>query len=245
MKRALLIVAGLCGLAAAGCAPAFIRALPQIPEDEAITRPSLAGMAMQPGSTYKVVLRVPTAQRIVAEEERRATGELDQAYNIIEKEFLKTGFTVRDRALLSEVLRTNPNLDYRSIRDKIDTNFIIEVVSLTKFDFSTRDYEIVSGRSRHTSFAPLKLEGWRLEAKIILVETGEIGGIFTHYAPPQFAAKPEERYFFYLADAPENPYVRTATAQGEEQPQSSGYTLLQQDAATLFARKLIVDIRGK
>lgn len=244
MKAILILLALGTAPMLSACSPAFVRAVPTLPQDEAITRPALAA-ARNPNAPPKVVLRVPVAGQAVTEQERKTAGQYDQAYNIIEKELLKAGFTVRDRALLSEVLRTNPNLDYKVIREKIDTDFIIEIVALAHHSFSTHDYDVVKDGTRHTSPHLFRLEGFRLEAKVVVVQTGEIGGIYTHFAPPQYGMKLEDRYYFYFKDDPAAPYFRTATAAGVEQPQYSSYGIQLPDAATHFARKLVADMRGK
>ncbi|MDR1348714.1 MAG: hypothetical protein LBJ63_09895 [Prevotellaceae bacterium] len=86
----------------------------------------------------RVVLRVPstTSNVTVAESERNS--EYNSLYGRIEKELMKEGYTIRDRNLLS----SGQNLSYRDIGEKIETDIIIEIVSITESKISDENKKV-------------------------------------------------------------------------------------------------------
>ena len=87
-----------------------------------------------------IVLRVPNASREVLEEDKNVktaknndgTNNLNDinVYNVIEKELLKGGFTVRDRALFEKVLGDKSVNDYSRIKELTETDLILELSSI-------------------------------------------------------------------------------------------------------------------
>jgi hypothetical protein len=229
--RSLVLLAAVLGLPA--CSNLHVRADITLPADERVSQRSFQQVTSA-GGVEKVVLRVPMPQSNLAQEAQRSQSENDLAYNVIEKEFLKAGFTVRDRALLSEILRDNPDLDYTSIRDKIDTDVILEVVSLTQHDFTTYDYTDIETNQKGRSQMPLGVTGWRMEAKVVLVRTGEVGAMYTFFWQ-------DTDNDFVLDQA--NMLAHTAGNDGTPEPFTS-YAVPIDRAARGFAQKIIHDLRG-
>ncbi len=123
--------------------------------------------------TPKIVLRVPGYTKEVTRAEMTETESL---YNFIEKKFLQAQFTVRDRTLLLEVLsHAGTNLSYSEIRNRVDTDIMLEIVS-------TRTGLIPGMMLVEGAAAPpaaTTINGVELQGRIILVETGELVGMFT------------------------------------------------------------------
>jgi hypothetical protein len=113
--------------------------------------------------------------------------DMNYLYNIIEKEFLKGGFSVKDRALYEEVVsRTEEDLDYTILKNKTDTDLIFEIVKLdTDLDYITNSYFNNKGvKTVLYKDGEVHVKGARVEIKLILVERNEIVGNYVfHYAP--------------------------------------------------------------
>lgn len=132
----------------------------------------------------KVVLRVPQPPQNVTESEENKYLHKNIIYNEIEKIFMIAGFTVRDRALLSNLLKSE-NLNYEEIGKKIDTDIIIEI---TDFEYAvpnkkTKFTDKITNETIHLGH---KIEfvnptAAKIEGKIIIVEKGQLGGLFTFY----------------------------------------------------------------
>jgi len=216
-------------LSAQGCS-LHILAQPRHPGDERITKPELATL-LQRGRTPKVVLRVPAPRSELAGEQAKVADEQSQAYNIIERELLRAGYTVRDRGLLGEILAKNPMADYSAIRQQIDTDLILEIVSLGRYDMTTHEYQEVENGEKGQLPQPLRITGWRMEARIILVESGEIGAVCTHYL------EPADPYFVVASDDLAN----TADESGNAKSYT-GWELNVEPAAVGFAKLLLADL---
>jgi hypothetical protein len=102
----------------------------------------------------KVVLRVPDRPKDITQSEMMT---YDSFYNYIERSLLEANFTVRDRSLLKEVLnRAGGELGYADIGKKIDTDCILEIVSVK---LGTWMRGTVSGDNQSGSSGA----GWRYE----------------------------------------------------------------------------------
>jgi len=134
----------------------------------------------------KVVLRVPDAPKEITQSEMML---YDSFYNSIEKSLLEANFTLRDRSLLKEVLsRAGGELNYADIGRKIDTDIILEIVNIKLgiwmkgtvvkgyYDSSTRTYKIPEPAPAPF---PTDVFGAILEARIIMVASGDVIGITT------------------------------------------------------------------
>lgn len=235
--RAALVVGVVLGSLAAGCAPVHVRVEPRVPENELVVKPSLVSF-LKSTPEPKIVLRVPVPQGNLTQEEQKNSEALNSVYNVIEKELLKAGFTVRDRALLTEVLRNNPKIDYRAIKEKIDTQLILEIVSLTPWDYSTPEYKRVDTGAAGQAQVPFKLIGSRIMAKLIMVETGEIGGIITYYSWPK-----DWECHFVFQEGSEPYYVRVASKSGVPDERYSWYEASAEVDAGWFIKGMLKDLR--
>lgn len=134
----------------------------------------------------KVVLRVPDAPKAITQTEMMW---YDSFYSSVEKRLLEANFTVRDRSLLKEVLtRAGGELNYADIGRKIETDIILEIVNIKLgtwmkgtfvqgyYDASTKTYKIPEPAPAP---APTDVFGAFLEARVIMVSSGEVIGMAT------------------------------------------------------------------
>ena len=181
---ACLVAVSLSGAVVAAATHAIVE--PRVPRPDNVTRPSLlAFMEAVPNPT--IVLRVPAPQaRVTQAEGQQGSADLNQAYLAFERELVKAGFTVRDRGLLEEILRSNQNLDYRVIQQKIDVQLILEIVSIGQRSYNTDTYiDANSHRERRLKQGEFQITGWHFEGRVVMVGTGEIGGIYAADVVPQ------------------------------------------------------------
>ncbi|MGE5625023.1 MAG: hypothetical protein ACM3ZT_05695 [Bacillota bacterium] len=160
---------------------------PPAPQDEVDVRPTLTQLVKDHPS-LKVVLRVPNVTSNVTQAQTAQTGgseaSLNGAYDIIEKRLFKAGFVVRDRALLSSLIDKEGISSYQEIQKRVDTDLIIDVSSLKFNDpqdwLITDSYQTDTGQ---TNGAKVGEAVASVEAKFIIVSTGEVGGIVTLHVP--------------------------------------------------------------
>ncbi|MBI4887296.1 MAG: hypothetical protein HY824_09395 [Acidobacteria bacterium] len=231
-QRALFVCLLGMSVAVSGCF-ALAVARPEIPGPEPVSQPTLQTFMRSVGSPT-IVLRVPSPQSQVTEAQKaQGDAAMNQAYNLIERELVKAGFTVRDRGLLEAVLRSNQDLDYRLIQQKVNAQLIIEFVSISTRDYSSDQYLRVKdqaiGRLESGAFP---LSGWQFECKVILVDSGEIGGIYTIHIAPQ------QNYFLVSGNT-----FRNASPQGRAERQYRGYGLELSAAIEPFVRELIFELK--
>ncbi len=152
---------------------------------------------LQANPAPKVVLRVPDSPKDITQQEMMAYNSL---YSFIEKRLLEANFTVRDRAMLTEVLRrASGELNYAEIGKKIDTDVIVEIVNvkLGTWMQGTATTEVQQPGARYTARAGAVLQkgglrsgpaqgpvsqevfGAIIEGRIVMVSTGDIVGMFT------------------------------------------------------------------
>jgi hypothetical protein len=173
-------------LLVSACANKHVRVKPNTPNDEVVTQ-AILKQAIAGKSPLKIMLRVPSAQTDATQQDANRSS----AYNVIEKEFLKKGYTVRDRALLAELLRNNPRATYSEIRDKIDTDVILEITSIERHVQKEKDFVYVKNESAGmASVGSFVFKGWRFESRLVLVETGQVVGMYSFYILPG------ERHFY-------------------------------------------------
>lgn len=155
----LLCLLGM-AVAVSGCATHVV-VRPQIPGPEPVNQPALQAF-MRSVENPTIVLRVPSPQSQVTEAQRsQGDATMNQGYNLIERELVKAGFTVRDRGLLEAVLRSSQNLDYRLIQQKINAQMILEVSDISSRSYNNDQYSRVkdqavgrSARSRGNMHRP-------------------------------------------------------------------------------------------
>lgn len=130
----------------------------------------------------KIVIRVTNPPTNVT-----AADRFNSYINEIEKIFVQKGYTVRDRALLENLMRSG-NIDYKGIKDKIDTDLIIDILGLN-FDNSTVSRSFFNKTTqKEESFATVETYVEcgiaTLECRVTIVDRGQLGGLFTLRTSP-------------------------------------------------------------
>ncbi|HEX6550284.1 MAG TPA: hypothetical protein VF117_06385 [Gammaproteobacteria bacterium] len=158
--------------------------------DEINIRPSLRQL-VHDHPTLKVVLRVPNVTTNVTQSQGgqnagAAEALLNNAYDDIEKRLFNAGFVVRDRALLSNLINERGITSYKDIQSRVDTDLIIDVSSL-RFNqpqdwLLTPNYTSDDGVVGNAGTSMGEAVAY-VEAKFIIVESGEVGGIVTLHVP--------------------------------------------------------------
>lgn len=129
----------------------------------------------------KVVLRVTNTSTNLTDQEN-----VDYLYNSIENQLLASGFIVRDRQLFNQIVgNSDNNIDYEKIKEKSDTDLIIE---LTKLDpsilYKTNKYYDKKNREKIEDFGSHERFGASVEFKIVTIENNEYAGVYEfNYAP--------------------------------------------------------------
>ncbi len=168
------------GLLLVSCMPFQGTVKPNVAaQNETVITPELRAL-LAANPRPKVVIRVSDPKMNVTQAEAFNT-----YINLIEKTFLQGGFVVRDRALLENLMRAG-NVDYQSIRRTIDTDLIIDILSL-EFNIPNRIgtfYNITTKREEQfaTPANFIDCAKARLECRITIVDKGQLGGLFTFYA---------------------------------------------------------------
>lgn len=236
MRIVISMLAVLTLVVAAGCAAMHVVVDPRLPTPDLVTRPALADyIRATPSPT--IVLRVPTPQGQVAQEQRQQGSEtLDQIYNLLEKELVKANFAVRDRGLLDAIVRSGQNLDYPLILARTNAQLILEIVSIKPHDFDTPEYAHADTQKRGAlTTGTFPIQGWRFDCKVTLVSTGEIGGIYT------IDVAPEQNHFLVSGAK----FVRATSGGRPIKADAPGYSLELADAAQPFVDALIARLRPR
>jgi hypothetical protein len=147
--------------------------------NEVIVTPELKAL-LEETPRPKLVIRVSNPPANVTEAEK-----FNAYINLIEKTLMQNAFTVRDRALLENLMRSG-NADYKTIGEKIDTDIILDILSL-QFDIPNRwtTYLNLTTNQNETfrfpdNFVDCQLA--KLECRLTIVTKGQLGGMFTFYA---------------------------------------------------------------
>ncbi|MDE3184296.1 MAG: hypothetical protein KGM16_12835 [Bacteroidota bacterium] len=169
-------------------------------KDEDVTNASkLEFLKNNPNPT--IVLRVPNASREVTQEDNNIKTPKNNdgannindinVYNVIEKELLKAGFTVRDRALFEKVLGDKSVNDYSRIKELTETDLILELSSIqfVKYPMNSFVYYTTSkrkGNLEHTVNCTnyFNVYGLKLEFRLIKVKDNDFIGSFTYNYNP-------------------------------------------------------------
>ena len=217
-------------LSSAATAATHVVVEPRVPRPDNVTQPAL-GTFMKTVRNPTIVLRVPAPQTLVTQAQgQQGSVDLGEGYLAIEKELVKAGFTVRDRGLLVEILRSNQNLDYGAIQQKIDAQLILEIVSIQTRSYGN-DVYIQAGNHRGGQLrrGEFSISGWHFESRVVIVNSGEIGGIYT------VDVAPVGLHFLVSGND-----VFNATPQGKRDMAHVGYGVgSAQDAAPEFVRMLV------
>lgn len=130
----------------------------------------------------KIVIRVPNPPSNVTEADR-----FNSYINAIEKMFVQQGYTVRDRALLQNVMGGG-NIDYKSLKEKIDTDLIIDILALN-FEGTTTVHSFFNKTTQKdepfaTAQTYIECSVATLECRVTIVDRGQLGGLFTLRTSP-------------------------------------------------------------
>jgi len=147
---------------------------------EIVLAPELRAM-IQEIPKPKVVIRVPNPPANVTEADR-----FNSYINVIEKEFVQQGYTVRDRALLQTLVAGNS--DYKAIKERIDTDLIIDILAL-HFDGTFPVHTFINKTTGAeekfaTEASYIEVPVAVLECRVTIVDKGQLGGLFTLRASP-------------------------------------------------------------
>ena len=148
-------------------------------ENDVFTKTSLI-KSLKLSTSPSIVLRVPNPGDKVTEEQRQKNSVL---YNLIEKEFAKAGFVVRDRQLFAKVLEQETS-DYSKIGVITETDFILELLSYNlSIKTEVKTYLDETGEQAEAPFA-VKFNSAVAEFKLISVKKNDLVGAYTFYYTP-------------------------------------------------------------
>ena len=137
----------------------------------------------------KVVLRIPQNTSTVTNSEKNEANlneNKDYLYNAIENQLLASGFVVRDRQLFNQIIGNNDNnIDYQKLKDKSDTELIIELTKLDpKILYETNKYYDKNDNEKVEGYGTRKEYGASVEFKIVLINSNEFAGVYKfNYTP--------------------------------------------------------------
>ncbi|MBB6680498.1 hypothetical protein H4O20_03490 [Aequorivita sp. 609] len=129
----------------------------------------------------KVVLRVNESSMTVTEGENN-----DYIYNAIENQLLASGFIVRDRQLFNQIIANDENnIDYQKLKEKSDTDLIIELVKLNpQILYETNKYYDKNDREKVENAFTYKKYGASVEFKVVMINSNEFAGVYKfNYTP--------------------------------------------------------------
>lgn len=129
----------------------------------------------------KVVLRVNNASLTVTEGENN-----DYLFNAIENQLLASGFIVRDRQLFNQIIANDENnIDYQKLKEKSDTDLIIELVKLNpQILYETNKYYDKNDREKVENSFTYKEYGASVEFKVVMINSNEFAGVYKfNYTP--------------------------------------------------------------
>jgi hypothetical protein len=199
MKKTIILIY-LCGIIILqSCAAVAVkgRVSAVAPENEIVVNPELREF-FKKNPNPRVVLRVPSTTSNVTASESEKNSDYNSLYGRIEKELMKEGYTVRDRNMLNSILSSGQNLSYKEIGAKIETDIIIEIVSITSSKISDDSKEITFEQTVFPSTNKLLpdkkklineldrlmnnvlvVENYTVDCKVVLVNEGTTVGMFT------------------------------------------------------------------
>ena len=147
-------------------------------DDEIIINANLKKLFKE-NAAPAIVLRVPNNSDKVTSQSTNSK-DITILYNSIEKEFLKSGFVVRDRGLFNELVSKSNSTDYSKIKELTETDLILEVVNIESAVLYTTNKVTErnkSGREK-TIIMPTSYLGYgaSIEFKVVIVKKNEIAG---------------------------------------------------------------------
>ncbi|WP_298302519.1 hypothetical protein [Hydrotalea sp.] len=199
-----------------------------------------------------IVLRVPHVNQQVLEQDKNTNANTISSssnfdpnntlydlnvYNTIEKELLKGGFTVRDRALFDKVLGDKSVSDYSKIKELTETDLILELSNIqyvpyafNEFSYHTKGRHGVIKTNTHNCAHTIYLYGLKIEFKLIRVKDNDYIGSFTYnYSPCNNA--PCNYLVSCIGDNCSEPYIK----QGDVK--ITAQRLITRDVITRFVKE--------
>lgn len=170
----------ICMVASTGDPVKYTKGTFRIPQgqDEIFSKPILSKV-MRSAKRLSIVLRVPSSGEKVTEEQVQQKSSL---YGVIETEFAKAGYIVRDRALFAKVLEQETQ-DYSKIGKATETDFILEVSRFGEYQYKVETYKDESG-AMQTNPNPVTFNGVILDFKLVSVKENDLVGAYTFYYTP-------------------------------------------------------------
>ncbi|MDR1592663.1 MAG: hypothetical protein LBS16_07280 [Prevotellaceae bacterium] len=157
---------------------------PKIPDETVISPDLKTFLATHP--KLAVALRIPAATKSITEAQQEDKNSVDKnyVYSALEKELMNAGFTVIDRASVESVLSNKDNvIDYAQVAQKTHVDLFIEIQDLQlDAPFYQSEYKIKGTGQRYRSESkPFNTTYAVLSFKLVIVEKGSVGGLFTLY----------------------------------------------------------------
>lgn len=191
MRKTLLIGIGIALLTVACGTPiSTVRTVKFSPKKPEITNTTSLKKYLSTNPNPKIVLR--TSARLssdnITEKEQN-----NYLYNTIESELLKSGFIVRDRQLFEKIVtNSDNNTNYENLKQKSDTDLIIEVTNLDRrIIYQTNKYSDDNGSEKTSSLLAKQIFfGATIEFKVIMINTNEFAGIYKfNYVPCEYGCE--------------------------------------------------------
>lgn len=151
-------------------------------KDEAYTSENLRAY-LQKNPKPAILLRTPTAGGQISKGEGNDMRYHPEFYAQIEKVFLLSGFTVRDRSIYEKIVSQNQNIDYSKMSELTNTDIVLEVVNVSYQEYKTNEV-LKKGESKTYNCIFRGFWGWKVDCRIILVTKNEVAGMYTFYKTP-------------------------------------------------------------
>jgi hypothetical protein len=163
------------------CGSAIVEIKVDKPENKLYLSKELWSFLNELNTKPSIVLRVPNTELNATQ-----VAYNDRFYDLVEREFIKNGYTVRDRGLLNILIKDKENIDYQKLADKIKTDLILEIQFGTKNDYiPVQKVKLLKNQkykecdADKVFFAP-KL--YTTDIKITIVKKGLYAGTITIYS---------------------------------------------------------------
>lgn len=144
----------------------------------------------------RIVLRVPTTTGTITTTESEKNENYNSLYGRIEREFMKEGYTVRDRSLLNALVASGQYGSHKEIGEKIQTDIILEIISITENeldkDIQTEAKFLKNFKQETLNKVDVKqvlerrltIKEYIINCKIVLVSSGATVGMATFFYCP-------------------------------------------------------------
>ena len=164
----------------------------KVPKNETVVQPELCEF-LKNKPKPSIVLRVPMTKEDVTTTEAGKIDKYSSVYGRIERELMKAGYIVRDRSLLNEVLASGKNVSYQEIGEKIQTDIILEIISIAERSIDKNSFDIQTEYKYPRSYqvmhedtdiekdlkSHVNIINYVIDCKIILVKSGTTVGMST------------------------------------------------------------------